>query len=144
MKGIQVIIRDDIPGDECNEDNHGWDEEKQRCYDLMIWNQRKQGESDRYFGGANDLKGLFQKYEMDPTVTMRNSLECWEANGGSSHTPQPWVKIGENAGKLPKCFFPAAVHKGRYDSKGRGIQLDPDYIGSLKDRKKGESMLWPN
>jgi hypothetical protein len=35
------------------------------------------------------------------------------------------------------------VHKGTYNSKRRGINLDPDYVGSLADRKKGEDMLWP-
>jgi hypothetical protein len=110
---------------------------------MMLWNNKTQGESKRYFGGATDLIGLFQKYEMDPAATMRNSAECWEANDGATHSPEPWAKIGEDVGKLPKCFFAATVHKGTYNSKRRGINLDPDYVGSLADRKKGEDMLWP-
>ena len=89
MKGIQVIIRDDIPQDRCNEINHGWDDQNGRCLDMMIWNQKDQRDDDRYFGGAKDLEGLFQKYEMDAAATMRNSVECWERNGGRSHTPMP-------------------------------------------------------
>jgi hypothetical protein len=100
---------------------------------MMLWNNKTQGESKRYFGGATDLIGLFQKYEMDPAATMRNSAECWEANDGATHSPEPWAKIGEDVGK----------HKGTYNSKRRGINLDPDYVGSLADRKKGEDMLWP-
>ncbi|KAG9232650.1 hypothetical protein BJ875DRAFT_73017 [Amylocarpus encephaloides] len=143
MKGIQVIIRDDIPKERCNEINHGWDEGQQRCYDMMIWNQKPQRDGDRYFGGAKDLEGLFQKYGMDAAATMKNSADCWEANGGRSHSPQPWVQLGAQGTQVPPCFFPAEVHKGTYDSKGRGIQLDPDYVGSLNDRTREDSMLWP-
>lgn len=143
MKGINVVIRDDIKKEGCKGTNNGWDDEKKRCYDLMIWNQKPQSDSKRYFGGANDLNGLFQKYGMDAASTMRNSAECWKANGGSSHTPQPWVQINQKVQKLPKCFFAAAVHKDTYDSKRKGIKLDPTYVGSRNDRKANEDMLWP-
>jgi hypothetical protein len=143
MKGTCVIIRDDIKKEDCKEVNQGWDEEKQRCYDLMIWNHKPQGDSHRYFGGANDLNGLFQKYEMDPFATMRNSVDCWEANGGRSHAPQSWAQVNQNVHKLPSRFFPAEVRKGSYNSKRRGIDLDPNYIGSLNDRAPGGDFLWP-
>jgi hypothetical protein len=146
MKGIQVIIRDDKTAQkDCDGENEGWDEEKKRCYSLMIWNGKSQNQhSSRYFGGAEDLKGLFQKYGMIPLKTMRNAAECWEANGGSTtQAPKPWVGIGHNTDDIPKCLFAASVHKGKYESPEKAIRLDPNYIGSLNDRKASDSMLWP-
>jgi hypothetical protein len=33
-------------------------------------------------GGANDLGDMWGCWNMDPMWTMRNAVECWEANDG--------------------------------------------------------------
>jgi len=121
----------------------------------MIWNQKPRGDPHRYYGGAEDLVGLFEKYDMDPVATMQNSLECWQAHNGEMHEPEPFEQMGKNAGDLPQCFFAAPVHKGTYNSKGRGINLDADWKWQQKELKevrealiakgmKGdENTLWP-
>jgi hypothetical protein len=133
-KGAVVIIRDDMKENDCKGINNAWD--GNRCLDILIWNQKGINDGDRYFGGAHDMEGIWEKYGMNQLATMKNSVDCWVNSGGKMGDVQP----NPNSGDLPPCFFPQEVKKGWWHQQKHGyINLD----GAWPGQEGKNDQKWP-
>lgn len=83
-------------------------------------------------GGANDFinNDVWNKWDMDPLVTMRNAVDCWEEHNG--HVGEAKPATTWDSALPPPCFFPMEVVKGTYSDANKGvIDLDGDYEGQF-------------
>jgi chitinase len=134
FKRTYVLVRPDLDASECTDAVNAWDADKNQCYTLHSWD----GTADGTLGGANDLADMWGRWNMDPMWTMRNAVECWEANdgkiGGVSIT-QGWT-----SSTPPPCFFAMTVLKGEYSDIQKGtLWLDGNFAG----QKGMQDKLWP-
>lgn len=133
-KRTYVVVRTDLDVNECTNPNNAWDAEKNRCLDLLSWD----GSVDGTLGGANDLNDMWGKWNMDPFTTMRNAVDCWEANNGKIGP----VVIDRNwaDSSPPACYFAMTVLKGSYSDIQKGtLWLSGDFAG----QSGMEDKLWP-
>ncbi|KAK3315567.1 hypothetical protein B0H66DRAFT_606439 [Apodospora peruviana] len=74
--------------------------------DHSNWTQKAPGDGDYYMGVANDLMGLFQRYNMDPMWTMRNAAKCWEDSKTQVGEPQTDFDMTKAQSEpLSPCLF---------------------------------------
>lgn len=134
FKRTYVLVRPDLKESDCTDAVNAWDPEYSRCYTLHSWN----GQVDGLQGGANDLSDMWTRWDMSPLYTMRNAVQCWEANDGKIGD----VKITQSwtSSEPPPCFFAMTVLKGSYESRAKGgLWLTGDFAG----QKGLEGKYWP-
>ena len=125
FKHTKIIIRDDMTKDDCQGTNNAWDDKISGCLDMMEFDETPKGT----LGGIKDFD-LWQEFGMDKLATMRNSLECWQSNGGSEGTPGLLTDPFKSDDAIPPCFFHHHVWKGARQQSNRGwLKLDQSFPG---------------
>lgn len=120
----QIIIRDDMNRDGCKGTNNAWDDQKNWCIDMMQFDGTPKGT----LGGINDID-MWKDFGMDKLATMRNTVECWQKNGGKEGSPG-LLTDPFKTDSIPPCFFYHHVWKGPRQQKNRGwIKLDQSFAG---------------
>ncbi|KAK3326729.1 hypothetical protein B0H66DRAFT_617927 [Apodospora peruviana] len=137
-----VIIRDDREKNakSCNGTFNVYEEKTGRCLDLM---DLRSNNNLVGFPDNHPLTSMWKNesntgYAMDKLWTLRNAVECWEANNGAKGNVKPHPVLFTEP-VPPPCFFAANVYKGYY--KGQYINMDTDWAPQTKF-KKGSS--WPH
>ena len=134
FKRTYVLVRPDLDVTECTDAVNAWDADKNQCYTLHSWD----GTTSGTLGGANDLGDMWGRWNMDPMWTMRNAVECWEANDGK--IGQVSITQGWTSSAPPPCFFVMTVLKGSYSDIMKGtLWLDGNFAG----QKGMQDKLWP-
>lgn len=137
-RGLYVVVRDDLPLAKCVNPNNAWDDEKNRCFDVLAWYPKR---TDQTLGGNKDIEYAWDSWGMDKLKTLRNAVDCWENNGG--HVGEPNTSIGSLQSKDPydlPCFFTMPVLKGNYSDVAKGSIW---MAGDLPGQGDQAGKLWP-
>jgi len=119
---------------ECTGTNNAWDAERNWCIDMMGYDETPRGT----FGGINDID-IWTDFEMGKLATMKNAVDCWEANGGKEGAPGTLTDPFKTPG-IPPCFFAHVVRKGTWWSKDKGyIRMDGGFAGQSGQN----NVAWP-
>lgn len=132
MKGAFVIIDGNAKDEaKCLQDaNAAWEKEKSYCYTMY-----HRDANGGLLGGIDGAAKLLWEpesaggYGMDRLATYKNTIDCWESNGGAMGA----ANSNDITSGLPKCAFGMEVKKGPFFEfsedgyDGKQIKLDQAY-----------------